>query len=159
MSSVYKSSVSFSKKFILISLNVGFMLASLMGCAGPGEYIRDSNVSLTDTRRSLVKIFGEPRHLSQNGREFTTSFFDKKGRMIGSVKKAKERRYAHITILGERRPYDVLVHVIVERQVEDGSYEDTDDDDALAENLIKQIQVELLKSLENRNIIDDFNAI
>lgn len=140
-------------KFVML-----FSLTILAGCAGPGHYINDSDVSLTDTRRSLVKVFGEPRQLSQNGREFTTSYMDKKGRVLESMKKAKERRYAHITILGERRPYDILVNVVVELQEEVGHYEAVDNDDELSESLTKSIKTELLKSLENRNIIDDFNA-
>lgn len=129
-----------------------------MSCAGPGHYIRDSTVSLTETRRTLVKQFGEPRRMSQNGREFTSNYMDNKGRMIESAKKAKERRFAHVTILGERRPYDILVNVVLEDKLEDGTYIESGDDEALAEALAKTIRVELLKSLENRNIIDDFNA-
>ena len=129
-----------------------------MGCAGPGHYVKESDVSLTETRRTLVKIFGEPRQMSQNGREFTTFYMDKKGRVLESLKKCRERRYAHITILGERRPYDILVNVVLEVQNPGGSYNSVYNDDALAESLAGSIKTELLKSLENRNIIDDFNA-
>ncbi len=130
----------------------------IIGCAGPGHYINDSDISLSDTRRGLVKLFGEPRQLSQNGREFVTFFMDKKGRVLEGLKKAKERRYAHVTILGERRPYDILVNVVVESQVTETAYEASDTDDELSEALAKAIKTELLKSLENRNMIDDFNA-
>lgn len=105
-----------------------------------------------------MKLYGEPRNLSQNGREIWTHHMDKKGRVLESAKKAKERRYAHIQILGERRPYDILVNVVVEGQVQGGSYETLGDDEVLAKRLAAEIKKELLKSLENRNIIDDFNA-
>lgn len=147
-----------SKLFIkLLSLFI-LTTVALGGCAGPGHNISDSNVSLTETRRSLVKVFGEPRLLSQNGREFTTHFMDKKGRILEGLKKDKVRRFAHITILGERRPYDILVNVIVEAQNESMGYSSIGNDEALAESLAKSVKAELLKSLENRNIIDDFNA-
>jgi hypothetical protein len=133
-------------------------LLFIVSCAGPGTYVRESDVSLTETRKAIVKLYGEPRNLSQNGRELWTQFMDKKGRVLESMKKAKERRYAHIKILGERRPYDILVHVVVQVQDEDGSYDDDDTDDELEELIVKEIKTELLKSLENRNIIDDFNA-
>ncbi len=83
---------------------------------------------------------------------------DRKGRILETAKKGKERRYAHIKILGERRPYDILVNVVVEGQMIDGTYESLGDDEVLAEQLAAEIKKELLKSLENRNIIDDFNA-
>ncbi len=78
--------------------------------------------------------------------------------MLEGLKKAKERRFAHVTILGERRPYDILVNVVVESQVTETAYEASDTDDELSEALAKAIKSELLKSLENRNMIDDFNA-
>ncbi len=130
-----------------------------MGCAGPGTYIHESDISLTESRKALVKLYGEPRSISQNGREFLTNYMDKKGRILESVKKAKERRYAHIKILGERRPYEILVTAIVQVQSGPGVYETLDEhDEALSNQLAVEIKKELLKSLENRNIIDDFNA-
>lgn len=130
----------------------------IIGCAGPGAYVSESDVSLTETRRTLVKLFGEPRQMSQNGREFLTFFMDKKGRVLENMKKSKERRYAHVTILGERRPYDILVNVVIQTQNADNNYDTIANDEVLSEQLAKIIKRELLKSLENRNIIDDFNA-
>lgn len=141
-------------KFFLTSVLVSFIL----GCAGPGAYVNESDISLTETRKALVKLYGEPRSLSQNGREFITQYMDKKGRVLESAKKGKERRYAHIKILGERRPYDILVNVVVQGQTSPGFYETLADDEPLSEQLAAEIKKELLKSLENRNIIDDFNA-
>ncbi|MBL7544563.1 MAG: hypothetical protein JNL11_12170 [Bdellovibrionaceae bacterium] len=132
--------------------------AFVLGCAGPAAMISDSNVSLTETRKAIVKLYGEPRELSQNGREVLTGFMDKRGRVIDSAKKARERRFAHIKILGERRPYDVHVDVIVQAQLDDGSYDTVGDDERLANIIAADLKRELLKSLENRNIIDDFNA-
>ncbi len=129
-----------------------------MGCAGPGHYIHESDVSLTETRKSLVKLYGEPRSLSQNGREILTQYMDKKGRVLEGMKKAKERRYAHIKILGDRRPYDILVNVVVEAQNFEGTYDDIGDDAYLSEMLVREIKTELRNTKENRNIIDDFNA-
>lgn len=141
-------------KFLFPSI----LLFLILGCTSPGAYIHESDVSLTETRKALVKLYGEPRILSQNGREFWTQYMDRKGRILESAKKGKERRYAHIQILGERRPYDVVVNVVVEAQVGPVSYEPLGDDMALSKQLAVEIKKELLKSLENRNIIDDFNA-
>jgi hypothetical protein len=141
---------------ILFSL---LMILFSNGCTTTtGAVIKESNISLTETRKAVVKLFGEPRAISQNGRELITEYMDKKGRILESAKKAKERRYAHITILGERRPYDIVVNVVIETLVEADSYEKLDDDELLSDVLAKNLQKELLKSLENRNIFDDFNA-
>lgn len=135
------------------------MLLLINGCTTTtGAVIEESNISLTETRKAVVKLFGEPRAISQNGRELISEYMDKKGRVLESAKKAKERRYAHITILGERRPYDIVVNVVIETLVEADSYEKLDDDELLSDVLAKNLQKELLKSLENRNIFDDFNA-
>lgn len=139
----------------LIFLNLLFIF--ILGCGGSAN-IRDSDVSLSETRKALVKLYGEPRGLSQNGREFITQYMDKKGRVLESAKKAKERRFAHIKILGERRPYDIYVDVTIQVQVEGTAYDNVDEDEDLADVLADDIKKELLKSLENRNIIDDFNA-
>ncbi|MBL7557767.1 MAG: hypothetical protein JNM24_18200 [Bdellovibrionaceae bacterium] len=141
-------------KFFLVNL----LILVTLGCAGPGVYVHESDASLTETRKAIVKLYGEPRNLSQNGREIWTRHMDRKGRILETAKKGKERRYAHIKILGERRPYDILVNVVVEGQMIDGTYESLGDDEVLAEQLAAEIKKELLKSLENRNIIDDFNA-
>ena len=135
------------------------ILLFITGCTTTtGAVIKESNISLTETRKAVVKLFGEPRAISQNGRELISEYMDKKGRVLESAKKAKERRYAHITILGERRPYDIVVNVVIETLVEADSYEKLDDDELLSDVLAKNLQKELLKSLENRNIFDDFNA-
>ena len=135
------------------------MLFFINGCTTTtGAVINESNISLTETRKAIVKLFGEPRAISQNGRELISEYMDKKGRVLESAKKAKERRYAHITILGERRPYDIVVNVVIETLVEADTYEKLDDDELLSDVLAKNLEKELLKSRENRNIFDDFNA-
>ncbi len=131
---------------------------TILGCISPGAYIEESDISLTETRKAIVRLYGEPRMLSQNGREIYTAYMDKKGRVLESAKKLAERRHAHIAILGERRPYEIRVNVVIEAQAPDQTYEVVDTDDALSEQIATTLRSELLKSLENRNIIDDFNA-
>lgn len=130
------------------------------GCITSSDsLIEESTVSLTETRKTIVKLYGEPRSISQNGRELITQYLDKKGRVVAYSKKNKERRYAHITILGERRPYDISIVVPIETEVQPGVFErSSENDEKLAEQIAKDLKNELLKSQENRNIIDDFKA-
>lgn len=140
------------KKFIIF---ISFFF--LISCVTPtGAVINESDISLTETRKVIFKMFGEPKSISQNGRELITEFMDKKGRILESAKKGKERRYAHITILGERRPYKIVVNAVVETLVEGNEYEIAGDDEVLSESLAKDLKKELLKSLDNRNMFDDF---
>ncbi|MCB0368054.1 MAG: hypothetical protein KDD45_01115 [Bdellovibrionales bacterium] len=141
-------------------LIVIFLFAIILnGCVTPpGAMIKESNISLSETRKAVVKLFGEPRGMSQNGRELYTDYMDQKGRVLPNMKKAKERRFAHVTILGERRPYDIVLDVIIETQVRPDKYQAVDHDELLADVLAKDLRKELLKSRENRNMFDDFNA-
>ena len=60
-----------------------------MGCAGPGTYIHESDISLTESRKALVKLYGEPRSISQNGREFLTNYNNNRGSPLSDVELAQ----------------------------------------------------------------------
>jgi hypothetical protein len=61
-----------------------------------------------------------------------------------------------VTILGDRRPYDIQIEVVVEIRDKEGIYQVVERDDARAEKIAKDIQKALVQSRDNRNIIDDF---
>jgi hypothetical protein len=71
---------------------------------------------------------------------------------------AKERFYSHITILGDRRPYDIQVEVLIEARDQDGSFEMVDRDDEKAAVLADKIRKALNQSRDSRNVIDDFRS-
>jgi len=128
------------------------------GCRTGGVILRETPLSISETRRIIVSIIGEPRSLSQNGRELESKYFDKKNQPIEKMDMARERFYTHVTVLGDRRPYDIQVEVLVEGRVENGQFELVDRDDGRAAVLAEKIRVALNQSRDTRNVIDDFRS-
>ncbi len=71
---------------------------------------------------------------------------------------AKERYSTRVTILGDRRPYDIQVQVLIEDRDDEGGFELTDRDDDKAATLADKIKKALNQSRDTRNIIDDFRS-
>lgn len=133
------------------------LLATLAGCQ-TGVFIKDSPAAVADIRKATVVVLGEPRSISQNGRELISKFHDKRGRMDEGLAKANIRYYTMISILGDRRPYNVRVEVFKEAKVEKNRYQIIGEETVLAKKTAKKIEEVLNESLKNRNVIDDFRA-
>ncbi len=132
-------------------------ILSITGCQ-TGIYIKDTLASMSDIRRAAVIVLGEPRHTSHSGRELTSKFHDKRGRIDEGLANAKSRYYTVVTILGDRRPYNIRVEVFQETKVEGEQYQIIGEDAQLAQKTAKKIERALNESLKNRNVIDDFRA-
>lgn len=130
----------------------------LVGCAGKST-IDELSVSLNDLQSVSVGVLplGQ-RTVSANGREHTSNYFSVKNGEYESAVNAKTRNYAVITILGDRRPYQLEVIVVVERRTEDGEYYRSGYDEGLARVITRRIQKALHERREDRNIIDDFRV-
>lgn len=140
----------------------------LSGCAAlqrepQGIHLKELEGSLAEIRSSAAAALPMgTRGVSGNGREIFSKHFLVSGN--GDVRPAGdalERYYAVITILGDRRPYDVKVVVAHEKRVLRGDnfvyivdYYDT----MLARDIGRKLEVELAKRREDRNIIDDFRV-
>ena len=133
-------------------------LLFLSGCRTGGVILRETPLNVSETRRVVVSIIGEPRSVSQNGRELESKYYDKKNMTLEKMDMERERYYTHVTILGDRRPYDVQVEVLIEARVEDGRFELADRDDGRAAVVAEKIRVALNQSRDNRNVIDDFRS-
>lgn len=130
----------------------------LSGCRTGGVILRETPLNVSETRRAVVSVIGEPRSISQNGREIFSQYLDKKDRKIEKMEMIRERHFTHITILGDRRPYDVQVEVIVEGRNEYGGFEVLDRDDRKASLVAEKIKEALNQSRDSRNVIDDFRS-
>jgi hypothetical protein len=144
------------KKILLtFSVIAGLFLS---GCRTGGVILRDTPLGISETRKAVVTVTGEPRNMSTNGREMFSHYYDHKGAEIVKMDMAKERYYTHVTILGDRRPYDIQVEVLVEGRTPEGSFELMHRDDAKASTVAEKIRAALNQSRENRNVIDDFRS-
>lgn len=138
-----------------------FLLGStllLSSCRTGGVIIRETPLNVSETRRAVMSVIGEPRSISQNGREIVSQFYDKKNKNIEKMDMARERYYTHVIVLGDRRPYDVQVEVLVEGRNEDGGFDLLDRDDDRAGVIAEKIRQSLNQSRDNRNVIDDFRS-
>lgn len=94
------------KAFCFLALSCTLLLSS---CRTGGVILRETPLSVSETRRVIVSVIGEPRSISQNGREIFSKFYDRRDKAIVRMEMAKERYYTHVTVLGDRRPYDIQV--------------------------------------------------
>lgn len=118
--------------------------------------MRETPLNVSETRRVVVGVIGEPRSVSQNGREIYSKYYDKKDKVIEKMDMARERLSTQVTILGDRRPYDVQVEVLVESRTPNGGFSAPEPDDQRAAVLAEKIRQALNQSRENRNVIDDY---
>ncbi len=130
----------------------------LAGCRTGGVILRETPSSLSETRRVVVGIIGEPRDMSRNGRELISHYFDKKNKRIEKPDSVQERYFAMITILGDRRPYDVQVEVFVQTREDGEEFSSPDRDDDRAATMAEKIRQSLNQSRDTRNVIDDFRS-
>ena len=141
-----------------ILFGLSLIVLSLNACRTDGVFVKETPLNISETRKSIVAVIGEPRFVSKDGRELDSNYYDKKGRPITAMESAKERLHSRIIILGDRRPYDLEVQVVVEARDENGQFEAVDKDDAMAKPLAEKIKKELYQSLDESNLIDDFRS-
>lgn len=136
---------------------VGYALL-LSSCRTGGVVLRETPLNISETRKGIVSIIGEPRSVSENGRELVSKYYDKKGKEITKMDMARERYSTRVTILGDRRPYDIQVQVMIEDRDADGGFVYTDRDDDKAAEIAEKIKKALNQSRDTRNVIDDFRS-
>jgi hypothetical protein len=140
-------------------LLMSLFFVSLLACQSDGVFLRDTPLNISETRKAIASVMGQPRATSENGREMVSKYYDRKGnRDEEALKSSRERLSTHTTILGDRRPYDIQVEVVVEIRDHDGKFQVVERDEGRAEKIAKEIQKALVQSRDNRNLIDDFRA-
>lgn len=101
------------------------------------------------------------RAVSPNAREFLSKHFVPKRDGYAEADTSGRRWFAHIFILGDRRPYAIEILVKRERRVvQQGvlTYKPDGLDLRIANNLKNKLVEELTKRREDGNLIDDFRV-
>ena len=140
------------KTYLLIFLSFIFS-----GCVSTGYLIKEQNLSLGDIKKSVASVIGDPRKVSENQRTYLSQYFSRNPNPKFDPEKSFERAYAKVVVLGERRPYDVELEVVVE-QKESSRYVEVGNDMLEAKKLGKILKTKLNQGREDRNVIDDFRA-
>jgi len=144
---------------VIMKRLIPLMAVFFVCCQTTGIVLKDTPLNISETRKAIASVIGQPRATSENGREMVSKYYDRKGTKDDEeMKTARERLSTHITILGYRRPYDIEIEVVVVIRDHEGKYQVVERDDARARIVSKEIQKALVQSRDNRNIIDDFRA-
>ncbi len=134
----------------------GFLILFFLGCQTPGIVIGETLLPIKQTRVAVTSALGEARAISQNGREILSQYHDRKIKFLDVTSQTKERLYTKVTILGARRPYDIVVEVHIERRdAETRIFQDIGLDDSLARSQARLIRQALNQSRDKFQSIDE----
>jgi len=128
----------------------------LTGCVTSGFYLDDVNRSMGDIRTAVKNVYGI-QSMNHNQRILITPPLKKNLNDPTPIKDLRERVYARIVIVGDQRPYRVLVEVYEENKVEN-DWVELDVDEGLSKEFARELNLELIESRDKRNVIDDFRA-
>ncbi len=121
-----------------------------------GIVLSETPLAIRPTRIAIAAALGEPRVISQNGREVSTHYHDRKFKFLEITPKTQERLYTKVVILGARRPYDIAVEVHVEHRDPDSkNFHDIGVDEKLSMLQARQLQQALNLSRDKAVVIDE----
>lgn len=122
--------------------------------------IEDLNMPLADLQAVVSGVMPEGLlRVSQNEREFFSNFFVIANQRTKPAGNSNVRFYAHILVLGDRRPYNIKTMVKEERRPSaNGEFREVAIDKRMSLLLSQLIQKRLSKRPSDRNVIDDFRV-
>lgn len=144
--------------------------ALVLLCAGcvsyqGGESLGDLDIPLAELQKAVdASLPLGRRELSPNGREFFSNYFQFVSGRYLSADRVNERSYAHVYVLGDRRPYTIEVLVVRQRKSvgrgvgDSAGFVDVGRDRSLAKALKAKIKATLSERRGDRSFIDDFRA-
>lgn len=113
---------------------------------------------LKDIRRAVnYALQGKVKNKSENNRTYYSKYHRPGKDIRLSATNQKERAQVVVTILGDRRPYQVTVLYRIDR-LTNGKYHKDHYDKGLASKYLEKIETYLSSRPEERDIIDDFKA-
>jgi hypothetical protein len=134
-----------------------FLFSSFFSGCVSGIKVTDVSQSLDEVRAAIQTVAVEYKWVSANRRVFESRYFARDSKREFDPYKSRERLYARFTIAGDRRPYQILIEVLVERK-KGSAYEKVGDAPEIAEKLAEELALALTKGREDRNAIDSFRA-
>jgi hypothetical protein len=137
----------------LALINLVLFLSS--ACSVRGVLLKNHNRSLRELRQAVVAIAGEPRQVSENQREIYSDYFPREKTPDFNPSQAKERLFAKFTILGDRRPYDIIVEVYPE-ELEGTKFVRRSLDLEMSKQIARELRRYLVESPADRSILDSF---
>ncbi len=146
---------------IIINL---FLLVFLSSCATAPNQIKNIEAPLSQIKAVIKKNLPLGlRGVSANGREFYSNYFlVVKGKHM-KAENLQYRKFASVSVLGDRRPYTIKVEVFLEKRGERSAnglaqYKDFRRDKKYSEYLLRKIHNDLENREESINFVDDFRV-
>jgi hypothetical protein len=136
------------------------LLLFITSCAstheGPGADRKGVNASVIHIIKAFDKAAVGIRGRSANGRELVSKYHSPNGDGYDYAATSAERAYSKLKILGERRPYNLQVHYIVEERNSKGIYQIKKYDEGKAQKVLKSLIDYLVTRPDREDFIDDF---
>ncbi|MEI7973045.1 MAG: hypothetical protein WCH11_01620 [Bdellovibrio sp.] len=133
---------------------VAACLTFLSSCQSRGHRIEDVDRSVLDLRRVIESAMGDSVEISKNGRVFRSKTQSRSGSGEDGGEYS-ERFYDVVTVLGDRRPYRILVQSMSQSRLANG-YSAFRYDSKRSRDFGLVIQMKLSQSRGDKNFIDDF---
>lgn len=132
-----------------------FFLTGVVACTTPGYVIQDNVLPIAENRKIINAVIGKPRLVSINGRELYSVYHNRKFEGVSEDKKVPTRFYTKVIILGQRRPYEIVVQVHQEDyEAETETYVDMGLDDSMTAKRGNDIRKLLLIGLTRQQTLD-----
>lgn len=134
-----------------------FFVTSQCASLNRGAVVSEAHMRpLQDIRKAVYSSFkGNIKRKSQNGRTYFSEFHKPGTNLARSSLNQKERAQLIVTILGDRRPYQLSVSYEIFK-LSGGEYKTDRYDKKLARYYLNSIEEYLASRPEERDVIDDF---
>ena len=143
------------RRLAIHSMIAIFVWLAVAGCSTAAVVDTTPKMSLNFIRYVITNhIPRGVRLISPNDREYYSNYFSPHDPEEDATEK-RERAYVSVLVLGDRRPYRMKVSVHLERKTNSG-YTKSGHDKNLAKQIAGQLEDELAKGRDDRNVIDDF---
>ena len=126
----------------------------LSGCAS-GVKIKEANHTIEEIRNAIFVVAGQVRNGDQWGRSFDSPYFPPRPNPNFNPAKSNERAFARFIITGDRRPYQIIVQVFIEKR-RGADYALEFEDEVWANRVVEDLRRALTKGREDRSKIDSF---
>lgn len=142
---------------LTLALNLGW----LAGCVSD-PVLTNLNYPLPMIEKAIQNGLVKIKSVSQSRREFTSDYLTKEGRVWDPIGNDPQRAIVKVTIIGDRRPYDLDIETsIEERPTGQAGYSTGFKEIGTSSKLAQEIQFRIqtyLRQNSKRNLIDDFRA-
>ena len=129
---------------------------SLSSCVS-GVKVDDLSYSLEEIRAAIKVVATDFKYVDPLKRKYESIYFPKNRKKNFDPEKHSPRYYARFIIVGDRRPFTVVIDVIAQVK-EEGEWVERGSDEELSQRLAADLRKALAEGRVQRNAVDSFRA-